>query len=189
MGSATCVAVLEAMAVSADNGTVDSEGRAVGSSLGSTVVEIIKTVVEVSMGSRVEEVAGGIFELADEEEGIVVLAFVVLVAGDCATGVVKLLSKEPNKVDVAAVAPTPSPFPPVIPLEGFELVSAKTLGQSTATASPENTIPINVSGNALVPSQALLMLTVKFLRKLIQSREHAWPSTKSDGVQAVNGVL
>lgn len=187
MGLATPVAVLEEPAVSTDNGIVDVRGRTVGSGSESIVVEIIKTAVEVTMGSKVDEPAAEIIGLS-EEEGMMVLAFAVSVVGGCTMEVVRPISEELHTVDMVAVASPSPPSPPATMPEGFELVNAKALGQSPATASPENIIPINVSGNAFVPLQALLTMIVRSLRKLIQSREQAWPSAKSDDVQAVNGV-
>lgn len=173
VGLVTGVLVLEEMAVSADKGTVDSGGRTVGSGPDSIVVEIIKTVVEVSIVSRADEVAAGVIELPGVEEKTPILGFDAAVVGDCVIELIKPIGEEERRVDLASVARVPSPSRSVELATGFEVVNGKALGQRTATASPENIIPIKVSGKAFSPLQALLMLTVKSLRKLIHWREHA----------------
>lgn len=184
--SAMAVALVEGLAVRADKGIVDSGGRTVGVESGSVAVNV--TVVEVSRGASVDEVAVCVTERAGVERAVLVLVFAVVIdVGDSAPEGLWLVTEDVQDVDPATIDPVSFPSPPAAPGSGSD--PSATLGQSFATASPENIIPIKESGSAMVPSQALLTLMVNFLRNSMQFKEQALPLIKSTVAQPVRGAL
>lgn len=181
--SARAVALLEGLPVRTDRGMVDSGGRIVGVESGSVVVRII--VVEESREASADGVAVSVTKLAGVEKTVLVLVFAVAInVGDSAS---EGLSEDVQDVTPAVTDPVSFPSSPAAPGSGSE--PSGTFGQSFATASPENNIPINESGSAIVPLQALLTLIVSFSRNSMQPEEHALPLIKSVAVQPVRGVL
>ncbi|MCJ1262612.1 hypothetical protein MMC22_002482 [Lobaria immixta] len=184
--SARAVALFEGLPVRTDRGTVDSGGRTVGVESGSVVVRTI--VVEESREANADEVAVSVTELAGVENTVLVLVFAVAIdVGDSATEGLRLVTEDVQDVDPATTDPVSLPSSPAAPGSGSE--PSCTFGQSFATASPENNIPINEPRGAIVPLQALLTLTVSFSRNSMQPEEHALPLIKSVAAQPVRGVL
>lgn len=184
--SAMAVALVEGLAVRADRGIVDSGGRTVGVESGSVAGNV--TVVEITRGASVDEVAVRVIERARVEKAVLVLIFVVVIdVGDSALEGLRLVTEDVQDVDPASIDPVSFPSPPAAPGSGSD--PSSTLGQSFATASPENIIPIKESGSAMVPSQALLMLMVSFSRNSMQLEEQALPLIKSVVAQPDRGAL
>lgn len=181
--SARAVALCEGLPVRTDRGIVDSGGKFVGVEFKSAAVKVI-----VVRAACTDEVAVGVTELAGVERmGSVLIFAVAKDVGDFDAEGLRLVTEDVQDVDPATTDPVSLPSSPAAPGSGSE--PPGTFGQSFATASPENNIPINVSGSAIVPLQALLMLTVSSLRNSMQPEEHALPLIKSVFAQPVRGVL
>lgn len=181
--SAGAVALCEGLPVRTDRGIVDSGGRFVGVESSSVAVKV--NVVELSRSGCTDEVAVGVTEL--ERMGSVLVFVVAKGVGYFAAEGLRLVTEDVQDVDPATTDPVSSPSSPAAPGSGSE--PPGTFGQSSATASPENNISINVSGGAIVPLQAWLTLTVSSLRNSMQPEEHALPLIKSVAAQPVRGVL
>ena len=181
--SAKAVALCEGLPVRTERGMVDSGGKLVGVESSSVAVKVI--VVELSRGACTDEVAVGVTEL--ERTGSELVFAMAEGVGDSAAEGLRLVTEDVQDVDPATTDPVSSPSSPAAPGSGSE--PPGTFGHSSATASPENNIPINVSGGAIVPLQAWLTSTVSFWRNSMQPEEHALPLIKSVATQPVRGVL
>ena len=181
--SARAVALGEGLPVRTDRGMVDSGGKMVGVESDSVAVKVI--VAELSRGACTDEVAVAVTE-RDRMGSVLMFAVAKGVEVFAAEGV-RLATEGVQDVDPATTDPVSSPSSPAAPGSGSE--PPGTLGQSWATASPDNNIAIKVSGGAIVSLQAFLTLTVSSLRKSMQPEEHALPLMKSVAVQPVRGVL
>ncbi|MCJ1429615.1 hypothetical protein MMC29_007530, partial [Sticta canariensis] len=151
--TARAVALCEGLPVRTDRGMVDSGGKFVGVESSSVAVKV--SVVELSRGACTDEVAVGVTEL--ERMGSVFVFAMAEGGGDSAAEGLRLVTEDVQDVDPATTDPVSSPSSPAAPGSGSEL--SATFGQSFATASPENNIPINVSGGAIVPLQVWLTWT------------------------------
>ncbi|MCJ1469460.1 hypothetical protein MMC07_008093 [Pseudocyphellaria aurata] len=175
-------ALFDGLPVRTDSGMVDSGGRIVGVGSGSVAVKV--KVVEVSRGASTDEKVVCMTELARVEKRVLVSVFDVTVDdGDSAAVDLRLVTEDVQDADPAVI----DLVSPAAPGTGSE--SSDTFGHNFATASPENSIPINVPGCVIVPLQAWLTRMVSFSRNSMQSDEQALPLIKSVAAQPVRGVL